>query len=252
MITICLTYFRSLELANLRAALYSVRRQNLSQVEEIIVVDNNTNDSVEDIRSVVRELDFPVRVSIFSYKHGDPTKTHPWSVNRAVEAVETDWFILTRADYLLDFNAVERFLEVPQVENRFIVGGYYDVGMDVYRCDLTPWKEAGPVVLQSYGREWDHVTIDAGVWMTSTDVFHKIGGMRESLYAWGHAQTVFQFELHRAGVECVRIPHVVFYHTAHGYETPRNHTVARQQLEMAGFNLIEMWSRYSGPDNPYR
>jgi len=157
----------------------------------------------------------------------------------------------TRADYILAFDALEKFT-ASRVNNHFIVGGYFDVGMDIHRCEQTSWREQGPQVLQAHGREYDHVMVDAGVWITTKTVFDSVGGLDESLTAWGHAQTVFQYKLFRSGVPFIRIPSVLFYHAEHGYEIPRDHGIATSQIQALGLNIREMWARYDGPDHPYR
>jgi len=251
-ITICLTYFRSLSLANLGAALHSIRQQDMTHVESLVIIDNNTADALTDILSLVESFEFSVPVNLNSFKHGDAAKTHSWSTNVAVQKAFTPWILFTRADYLLDFDAVAQFAAAATSDNQFIVSRYFDVGVDIARCEQTDWRRQGPSVLQHFGREYDHVLIDAGVWMTRKDIFNKVGGMDETLVAWGHAQTVFQHKVYRAGVEFVKLPSVLFYHPAHGYETPRDHAVARQQLQTLGLDLVEMWSRYTGAENPYR
>jgi len=251
-VTICLVYFRSLGLQNLEAALYSVKRQDMTRVNSIVVVDNNTDDSIASIQAVIDKTDFRVPVCFSSFKHHDPTKTHAWSTNAAVERSDTSWVFFTRADYLLAFDAVETCVAAIRHENQFIVGGYYDVGLDVYRCEQTTWRTDGPVALRPHGREFDHVMIDSGVWLTTREVFNRVGGMDETMTVWGHAQTVFQHKIYQAGVEFTRVPSVVFYHTAHGYETPRDHSAATVQLQSMGLNIRELWARYDGPDNPYR
>lgn len=252
MITICLTYFKSLTLANLAAALYSVSRQDLSLVESLVVIDNDTADDLESIRAVVDSFQFPVPVLVLSHKHGDPARTHAWSTNTAVAAVHTPWVLFTRADYLLSFDAVARFAQAVGNDNQFIVGGYYDVTIDIHACEQFNWRQYGPEILRSYGREYDHVLIDSGVWMTRKETFDKVGGLEEALTAWGHAQTHFQHKLFCAGVEFVRIPHVVFYHPAHGYHVPKDIFLATEQLRsVTGFDVRECWARYDGPDNPY-
>jgi glycosyltransferase involved in cell wall biosynthesis len=256
MITICFTYFRSLTLANLEAALFSVRKQDLRNVDRIIVLDNNTDDSTAAIQEVIERLAFPVTVQLLSCKHGDMSRTHAWSTNAVVAEAKSPWVFFTRADYILDSDAVRKFMDVVDLRgadwNGFVVGGYYDVSMNVHQCEATNWRTAGPNVLQSYGRDYDHVIVDSGVWMTKKEIFERAGGLCETQSAWGHAQTVFQYRVYQLGVEFVRIPHVVFYHTAHGYEVPRDHAVASQQLANLGLNLKELWARYDGPDNPYR
>ena len=66
MITICLTYFKSLTLANLDAALHSVRQQDLTNVTEIVIVDNDTQDSLVAINNGIATISFNPCISIES------------------------------------------------------------------------------------------------------------------------------------------------------------------------------------------
>jgi glycosyltransferase involved in cell wall biosynthesis len=245
-ITICFTHFKSLALANLAAALYSVRRQDLSRVEEIVVVNNDTEDSAQE---VVDALEFPVPVRALSFRHNDSTKTHSWSTNVAVNEVSTPWVLFTRADYLLDFNLTRRFAQVveskPEGWDGFVTGHVYHLAVDVAACEQTEWRQLGSGVLRKFsGAEGDYTLIDAGVWMARRDTFDRVGGMDEGLTAWGHAQTHFQHKLFVTGVEFVRVPEVLFYHPHHA--APRDLAVSHQQLVDKGIDLKAMWKRYHG------
>ena len=246
MITICFTYFRSLTLAALRAALFSVRQQDLSCVSALVVIDNNTEDSKQDILDVITGLHFPVPVFFGSFKHGDPTKTHSWSTNRAVREAPTDWVLFARADYLLRFDLVTTFekvvAECAADWNGFVTANVYHLSVDLARCEETEWRRFGPGMLRSLpGTEADYTAIDAGVWMARKATFDAVGGLDEGLTAWGHAQTHFQHKLYQAGVEFVRVPEPLFYHPQHG--APRDLALAHQQLAERGVNLREMWAR---------
>ena len=242
MITICFTYFKSLTLANLAAALYSVRRQDLSRVKEIVIVDNDTADFAHEIRITADTFAFPVPVRVLSFKHGDPSKTHAWSTNRAVREATTPWVLFTRADYLLDFGLVKKFAQRTPNWNGFITSNGCHLGIGVNECELTDWRQTGP---KFTGVEFDYTVVDAGVWMARRDAIVAIGGLDERLTAWGHAQTDFQHRLHMSGVEFVRIPEVLFWHPAHGGE--KNIDVAHAQLAGVGGDLKAMWARYEGP-----
>lgn len=249
MITVCFTYFKSLALANLRAALYSVRRQDLSQVEAVIVLDNNTDDSVEDIEREIGALSFPVPTELISSKHGDVARTHSWSSNTVVRRAHTPWVLFTRADYLLAFDALSRFSEVvnsrPVDWNGFVTSNCYHLHVDVGACEASGWREHGASLLrQAPGNEINYTCIDTGVWLARRAAFDAVGGLDEDLTAWGHAQTHFQYKLHKAGVECVRIPEVLHYHVLHSAE--RDIGVAHQQLRDRGINLRDLWDRYEG------
>ena len=250
MITICFTYFKSLTLANLRAALYSVRQQDFSRVREIIIVDNNTDDSPREIQAVIDAMLFPVTAKLLSTKHGDPTREQAWSTNVTVRQAETSWVFYTRADYLLDFGLLKKFTDVidgkPESWDGFLVSHGCHLGIDIAACEQTSWREQGPYVLS--GIVYDYTEIDSGVWMARRETYDRIGGFDERLAAWGHAQTEFQYRMHLAGVEFVRIPETLFYHPAHGGAKDMN--LANQQLVAQGTNLKVMWSRYHG-ESPY-
>jgi hypothetical protein len=248
MITICLTHFRSLTLANLAAALYSLRRQNLSGVKEVVIIDNDTLDTRHEIQVMVDALVFPVPVRVLSFKHGDASKTHAWSTNRAVQEVTTPQVFFTRADYILREDVLARFTSEAR-PNDFVTASGYHLGCDVQTCENTGWRTVGAKVLWSMpGVEYDYGIIDTGVWLTSREVFDSVGGLDERLTAWGHAQTHFQHKLFKAGVNFVRIPEVMFYHPAHGGEKDIN--LAHSQLRELGGDLKGMWARYHGA-SPY-
>jgi hypothetical protein len=250
MITICLTYFRSLTLANLAAALYSVRRQDLSSVSALVVVDNNTDDPAAAIQWCLDAEAFPVPVQLRSFKHGDVSRTHAWSTNVAVQEVATPWVLFTRADYLLDFSTVRKFAAIAQAHgpdwNGFITGNGCHLSEDIATCELTPWRTQGPRLFR--GIEFDYTCIDAGVWMARRAGFDRVGGLDERLTRWGHAQTHFQYKLHAAGTECIRIPETLFYHPHH--DAARDLDVAHQQLRDHGLDLQALWARHEGAQ-PY-
>lgn len=249
MITICLTYYRSLILANLAAALYAVSRQDLSLVRSIILVDNNTEDTAAELQAVLDALTFSVPVHLHCLKNGDASRTHSWSTNLAVSLAKTPWVLFTRADYILDFDLLKRFVAVvdeqPAGWDGFVTGNVYHLAVDVEECEATTWRETGAGELRHLpGVEADYTRIDAGVWMARRDSFERVGGLDERLTAWGHAQTHFQHKLALAGVEFVRIPEPLFYHPLHA--APRDLALAHQQLRDVGGDLHEMWARHDG------
>ena len=93
MIDLCLVYFRSVTLQHLDAAAFSLSWQDLSLVERICVLDNNTEDRVEDIHAVTAVGDGPTislhvygadieRLGSSIYRHFDD-----WPVRRAAQTV---------------------------------------------------------------------------------------------------------------------------------------------------------------------
>lgn len=248
-VTVCCTYFKSLGLANLRAAAYSLRQQNLTNVDLIVVVDNDTDDSVDAIWNVFAWLKFPVPVRLLPFKHGDAEKTHSWSTNVAVRAAQTSWILFTRADYILDFRCLERFVAVAEASpagwDGFVTGNVYHLNSDVGQCEEMSWRIDGAQVLRLLpGAEADYTRIDAGVWLLRRSAFDRVEGLDEALSAWGHAQTHFQHKLYTSGTEFVRVPEVLFYHPLHA--APRDLALAHQQLAERGIDLKEMWARHDG------
>lgn len=253
MISICFTYFRSLTLANFRAALTSIRQQSLSPVSEIVILDNNTEDSVEAIQSEIDALAFPVPTRFYSVKHGDPTKTHSWSTNEVIKRAIDPWILFTRADYILDFGLVNRFYEITQRYNPdwngFVTGLVRHMHVDIGACEKTNWRVEGTSALLTLpGITENHTLIDSGVWLARKDAFNTVHGLNESLSAWGHAQTHFQYKLHAIGTEFVQIQEPLFFHPLHSAH--RDLALAHEQLAAQGVDLKEMWKRYSGR-SPY-
>ncbi len=254
MITICLIYFKSLTLKNLDAALYSIRQQDLSNVRDIVLVDNDTDDNPNDIAKVVSRHLFPIHVNLYSYKHGVSTRTHSWSSNIAISKVYSPWVFFTRADYVLDFDIVKKFSLVAAEYREhwpgFITSNGCHLSDDIAACERQPWREQGTTVLRNlHGVQFDYTIIDAGVWMAQRASVVFVGGLDESLSAWGHAQTEFQARLHKSGVEFVRVPEVLFWHPMHGGQ--RDIALANEQLGALGVDVKELWDRWEGT-NPYR
>lgn len=250
MITICFTYFRNLSLTNLAAALYSISKQDLSRVERIVIVDNNTDDASQNIQNIISSSELPTPVMFISTKHGDLKKTHAWSTNFAVARAETPWVFFTRADYLLDFDVIKKFVAV--IDSRaedwdgFIVSNGRHLGQSVERCEQFPWRSMGPHIFN--GVDYDYTEIDSGVWMMRTGTFHLVGGLDERLSAWGHSQTEFQHRVYLAGIEFVRIKETLFFHPSHGGS--KDIDLANLQLTQQHMDLRSMWARYHGV-SPY-
>jgi hypothetical protein len=249
-LTICCTYFKSLGLANLDAALYSVRQQDLSRVHELVLVDNDTADRQQAILDRVAAHAFPMPARVYSFKHGDPMRTHSWSSNVAVRASATPWILMTRADYLLDREFLRRCVAVaadkPDDWDGFVTSNGCHLAADIAHCEAADWRRCGPGVMR--GTHFDYTATDAGVWMARRSAFDRVGGLDESLTAWGHAQTDFQYRLHATGTEFVRIPQTMFWHPWHA--APRDLALAHAQLRAKGIEPRTLWARHEG-GSPY-
>lgn len=249
-ISVCFTHFKTLTLANLDAALYSVRQQDLSRVAEIAVFDNDSSDDWGEIQAVIDRQRFFVPARLLSVKHGDATRAQAWSTNQTVRRASFSWIFYTRSDYLLDASMLTKFIAVidskPPDWDGFIVSHGRHLHQNIEQCEAIQWRVHGLHVLP--GVDYDYTEVDSGVWMARRETFERVGGFDERLAAWGHAQTEWQYRMHKAGVEFVRIPEVLFYHPQHA--APRDIEVAHQQLRERGLDLHEMWARYHGR-SPY-
>lgn len=236
-------YFRSLALANLVAALTSLRWQDFSQIREIVFLDNNTPDDEEQIVRVVSAFDFPVNVRMFIKKHGDLSKTHSWSTNEAVRHASSTRIFFTRADYILHRDIVSRFAQ--EDPNQFVTSNGYHLHVDVGETNASNWRTEGTDALRRLpGTEVSYTTVDAGVWMLPKSAFDLVGGLNNRLTAWGHAQTHFQHKLFKAGIEFTRIPEPLYFHPIHSADRDINE--AHAQLAGEGISLREMWARHPG------
>jgi GT2 family glycosyltransferase len=168
----------------------------------------------------------------------------------AVRAADTNWVFFTRADYLLDFGMLAKCLAMaashPLGWDGFVTADCYQLARDIGACDAQPWRETGPRILRQLpGSVANHTVVDTGVWMSTKAAFEKVGGLDEGLTAWGHAQTHFQWKLHKAGTQIVRIPEVLYYHPQHG--GPRDLAAANEQLQaVTGVDVKELWKDYEG------
>ncbi len=243
-ITIAFTYFKSLTMLNFEASLKSVAAQDMDQVESIVIVDNDSPDSLAEIWALVNDIGFKVPVNLLSYKHGDKDKTHSWSANTAVRRAYSPWVFFTRADYLLDPSIVSKFADTmrqhPQSWTGFITSQGKHLDVDVTHCLGGLAHLPGSVI--------DYTKIDSGVWMTRRDTFESAGGFNENLTAWGHQQTLFQHAIYELGTEFVCLPEVLFYHPLHS--APRDIEVSHKQLWEAGHNIRDLWARHEGA-KPY-
>lgn len=253
--TMALTYFKSLTLDHLRAALHGVRKQAfLQQVQELVVVDNDTTDTQPEIAAAINEAQLGIPTRLLSYKHGDASRTHSWSTNMAVRAAATNWIFYTRADYILNPAMLVRCLNAVASRSLgwdgFVTGDCFWLHVGIDAVDQTGWRQEGAQALHRLpGTVAAHSVIDSGVWMTTRAAFERVGGLEEGLTAWGHAQTHFQWKLHRAGTEMVRLPEVLYYHPHHGAH--RDLALANEQLRAQGHDIRDLWARYEG-ENPYR
>jgi hypothetical protein len=246
--SICFVFFRGLTLEHLDAAWFSVMKQEMLHVHSIYFLDNNTEYPEEAIRAVINRYPWPVPVVFKSVKHGDPTKTQSWSVNHVCQmAAPGQWIFFTRADYILNFDAVRRMraeiLDRPTWDHRRFVSGWcwqmaYDREArntpEVLDIEQYHWRERGMTALldHPYGFKFHETDQDAGVWFTKQDFLAEAGWMNEGLVSWGYQQSTFQRALTRIGITCSAVEDYLFAHQHHYAE--RDFDKARAEYNAHG------------------
>lgn len=231
-ISICFVHFRSLNLTHLDAAWYSLSKQDLTDVNGVWFLDNNTDDSVQAINEVLFQYPFwkPGTLHFESNKHGDPSKTQSWSVNRVCQRAAGPWIFFTRSDYILAFDCLARMrdeiLKRPTWDWRRFVSGWcwqmaydreaqnIDANVDIEQYG---WRENGmPALLQHpYAFRFHETELDAGVWFTNKSHLEEAGWMNEKMSSWGYQQSTFQRIMRSYGIQCSAVQDYLFAHQHH-------------------------------------
>lgn len=252
-IGVAFVHFRTTTLDHLDAAWFTLAQQtSWDGVREVVVLDNNTADAPDAIERVLSRYAVPVPVSLVSVKHGDPTRTHSWSVNECCRRIATPWVFFTRTDFLLDptclarFRALrdERLARNPQWPG-LVTSWCHQMGYDAALSNTdalaphshpdAPWRTDpdGPRVLighvpACYFHDADK---DAGVWLTRRALWAASGGLNERMSSWGFQQQVWQRRLLRLGTEICQIPEYLFHHQHHA--APRDFAQAAHEMRYA-------------------
>lgn len=247
-ITIGFVHFKTCSLLHFERAWTTVARQNVDFTERVLVYDNDSETDREALLATLDAMPVSPFLSVRFDTHGDLTKTHPYSVNRIVEQVETEWLLFTRSDYLLAPDAVPALWhEATTMEafglKPFVSGWCYQSAYDREQRDLPPfnidglpWRSDFTILTSGAvpGYCFHETDLDAGVWLTKAEYLREAGPMNEALSAWGYSQSTYQRVLtHKAGVTCRALPRYVSFHQQHGVWA-RDHTVARQQYNTFG------------------
>ena len=247
MIGVGFVHFRTCELAHLDAAWLTLSRQSFEGVGHVVFLDNNTTHDPDDLATILDRYPLPVPVIRVFDKHGDPSRTQSWSVNRVVNLVQAEWVFFTRTDFLLDYDCLARFR--AERDRRpgwcgFVTSYCQQMGYDEALSNvdaLAPhsapdalWRHdsQGPKILthdptvpSHYFRDTE---VDAGVWLMVKTAHREAGGLNERMTSWGFQQQVFQRRLRARGVEIVAIPEYLYHHQHHW--APRDFERARQEL----------------------
>ena len=230
MLTVIFIYFRTLTLDHLDAAWFSLSQQDLTSVEEIIVLDNNTDDAPDAIRDRLDHYPVSVPVRVVSEKHGDPRRTHCWSSNRAFELSTTDNLFVTRADFLLNPDCLARF-RAAQVREAamFTTSWCHQMGCDASLSNTdvladhskpdagwrTDPRGAASLVGAVPANHFHATDVDAGVYLTYQSVWVVVGRFNESMVGWGVNQQDWQRRIARHRLHLTVIPDYLFHHQHH-------------------------------------
>jgi hypothetical protein len=245
--SVAFVFFRSTDLSHLERAWYSLSQQDFTGVGEVIFYDNNTEFTEEEMVPVLMRHSMPVGVHLRADKHGDPTRTHSWSVNRSCQLATHPLVLFMRSDYLLTRDCLQSLRgEYLRSERPVFVSGHcYQTAYDreaqplpPVDLDAYPWRTEGAEILPGYvpGFCFHETDQDAGVWLAAKASMEAAGWMNEKLTAWGYQQSTFQRALRRTGTECVTIPRYLFVHQQHGF-TSRDFVLARQEYDQYGGGL---------------
>jgi glycosyltransferase involved in cell wall biosynthesis len=247
--TICFVFFKGLNLTHLDAALYSLSKQDMSRVNDIHFLNNDTEFTPEQVEEVAHRYFNSEQIGFSHiYHHGDPNKTHSWSVNTVVKIAQGPFIFFTRADYILAFDCLERLR--AQADSMldialkpFVSGWCWQMAYDrearniEANVDLEQynWRELGmPGLLNHpYAFRFHETDQDAGVWLTSKEYIQQVGGMNEKMSSWGYQQSTFQRVLrNHLNVTCFAIPDYLFAHQHH--YVPRDFEKAQREYNEFG------------------
>ena len=249
-VSLCFVFFKTLDLRHLDAAWYSVAQQDFSTVNKVYFLDNDTPEDLFAIQEVLSRYPIPVPLVFCSSKHGQADRTQSWSVNHVCQLAEGPWLFFTRADYILDFRALQRMTFKAKTDESaglkpFVSGHCWQMAYDREAANLHAyvdieqygWRERGMEALleHPYGFRFHETDQDAGVWCTQKAYMADAGWLNEQLVSWGYQQSVWQRDLrNKAGVTCSAIPDYLFAHQHHW--APRDFVKARSEYAQFGGN----------------
>jgi hypothetical protein len=249
-LTVAFIYFRTLTLEHLDAEWFTLSRQSSWRgVTEVLFLDNNTDDDPRAIAEVLDRYPVPVPVRTCFEKHGQRDRTQSWSVNYCMREALTPWVLLTRADFLLEYNLVETLVgerdmrtETRPEWDGFLTTYCHQMGCDAQLSNSdvlsrhsrrdAPWRTdpSGPASLvgQEPACYFHDTNVDAGVWLTRRRLWEASGGLNERMVSWGYQQQAWQRSLLRLGTEVVNLPWYGFHHQHHA--APRDFQQAAREL----------------------
>ena len=242
MLTGIFIHFATVDDRCLQRSWYSFYRQDWAPGDRVLVYANNAPFP----RDLV--FDLPRRAGLLACivdQHGDPNRTHAYSVNRALDRVraagadDDELVFLTRSDYILAPDALAVLRESNEIRPDFTSGWIYQSAYDRADRELPPfdidqlnWRRNFDVLVNGTvpGYRFHETHLDAGVWIA------PLAGLtlplNEELSAWGYAQSTWQRQL-SASLTMRTMNRYIAFHQQHG-SWPRDHALARAQYDQFG------------------
>ena len=247
MISVGVIHFNTCDAEHLRRALDSLRPQLTPDVSEVLIYDNNSDTPGIDMEIVIDETlsdNGTTNIRAVFDRHGDPNKTHSYSVNSTLSLLEGPWVFLTRSDYILAPDALSSMLKMAKAMEcdglkPFVTGWCYQAAYNRQEKPYPPYDIEGLSFSELVhpakvvGHTFAETDQDAGVWLSKKEYWQACP-LNEQLTAWGYAQSTWQRQLrNEQGVEMFAIPRELFFHQQHG-DWARDHELARRQYEQFG------------------
>lgn len=227
--------------ARLPILLSSLARQTEQDVEMIVVVDGDVDDSESLVRTAGKDL--PVRSIVFPENRGRAA-----ALNAGFSDAAGDVLIRADDDLELEPDFVEHHVTLHQEASRGVIGMCRDVFPD------TPYARA-------YGRAADErirsaafATPPERAWQwwsgnvsTTRDDFHAVGGYDESFREYGWEDVEWGYRLHLLGRDVVIAPDFSTLH--HGpVTTSEERAVRALDSGAARDRFIQKHGRSALPD----
>jgi hypothetical protein len=247
--TLVFTFFRTLTLTHLEHSLYSLSRQSILP-NDLLFFDNNTVFSEDKIRSVIAQH-FPIsRWAMYFAKHGNTSKQLSWNNNAAIRFADTETFILTRADFIYDFDFCKRLLleyegDPMNYATSWMLQMHHFVAQPCEANDFASsldefnWREKPSALLHNLNSRAECVShIDGPNFCTSKRAMQAAGWYDETLALWGFNQQDLQTQMVQNGVKMKVIPECLAFHMHHA--GPRDMDRAKKEWEKSPRRVPEI------------
>lgn len=228
--TLLYRFYDSLPLAHLERSAFSLSKQTV-QPKRCLFYDSNSPFSEAQVKETLgKHLD----VSNWTFhltKDHDPNKTLAHNNNAAIRLIDTDAFILFRADIIHDFSFIEEmligyaddpntFVGCSTVLMPYANGATAETVDHATNLEYLKWREDPKrlLVLTAGNERWrlkHDGRHDCASFMSSKFAMDKIGWYDEALIGWGYDQQSLQSTMGAKGVRMVDIQKPLCFHMMH-------------------------------------